>query len=59
MELHLLSPLLPLLTLLLCFCASATDVFFEDAVEDGAYLRREHSLTKPYHGEQVYDFLLK
>ena len=31
----------------------ASDVFFEDAIEDGAYLRREHCLTKPYHGIRV------
>ena len=30
----------------------ASDVFFEDAIEDGAYLRREHCLTKPYHGKK-------
>ena len=29
----------------------ASDVFFEDTIEDGAYLRREHCLTKPYHGK--------
>lgn len=27
----------------------AADVYFED--EDGAYLMREHCLSKPYHGE--------
>ena len=43
-----MSPLVVLLTVL-CLSATATDVYFEDAVEDGAYMRREHCLTKPYH----------
>lgn len=36
--------------------ALASDVFFEDTIEDGAYLRREHCLKKPYHGENTYRY---
>lgn len=36
---------------MLCLSVFSSDVYFEDAIDDGAYMRREHSLTKPYHGE--------
>ena len=35
----------------LCLSVFSSDIYFEDAVDDGAYMRREHSLTKPYHGK--------
>ena len=37
----------------LCLSVLSSDVYFEDALDDGAYMRREHCLTKPYHGEQA------
>ena len=48
---HCSLPCLIFLTALISDALGA-DVFFEDAIEDGAYLRREHCLTKPYHGEE-------
>jgi hypothetical protein len=50
---HCSIPCLVFLTTLLSN-ALASDVFFEDTIEDGAYLRREHCLTKPYHGMTIY-----
>ena len=37
----------------LCLSVLSSDVYFEDALDDGAYMRREHCLTKPYHGKQA------
>ena len=52
---HYLIPCLVFLTTVIPNALSS-DVFFEDAIEDGAYLRREHCLKKPYHGENIMSF---
>ena len=42
----------------LCSSVISSDVYFEDAIDDDAYLRREHCLTKPYHGEDAWEGVL-